>query len=1256
MTILDATAADVKALDDVQLRRLIARLAAAELRARGQAETGVNDSGDQRAPDGGIDVMVAGDPAVAGDILPALPLGLQVKATPMRRADILKEMRPTGALRPAIKDLAARGGGYVIAAGRDDRSADALRKALDDMRDGLGGEAALPIDFLDAGRLARWASQHPGVTRWLLAAAGRPTRGWHALEPWSTPNQPPLPYIVDEVARFRIGSELADPVDVVVGINHLRSLLATPRSVARLVGLSGMGKTRLAEALFDAAVGEGALPTALAVYGDAGANPETSPVSFAEQLAESKRRAILIVDNCPPALHRELEAVVRRAGTETALLTIDFDTGPDQPEHTSVFRFAAAGDLMVDRLLLQRRPALTWSDRARIVSFAEGNTRIALVLARTSRAGGELTGLSDPELLDRLFLNSRRGADVDLRTAAGAASLAYAFEVIDRDGVSEAERLAVLAGLTPMAFHRKIGILLERGMAQQRGVQRAVLPPAIAGWLAQETLAAYPTGVVVDHIVTNGSPRLTRSFIRRLAMLDSTPAVQAIARRLLAPDGPLGAPKDPSGDEMAMVRDLAHHAPAEAFDVAQRTIAALTPAQSVSPRFLARNSLVELLQSLARDPERFDDAVELMADLAMAENKDASDRVRPRLLQMFQMSHSGVQATTDDRLRAMSRWIASPEASRAKLGLEAVETALSFNPRHFYPLDINGIPQMSRGASFVSIEDVADWIDRSLAILTAAAEGPLAAEARAAFLRRFDALARRDFSIESALRTFDRLEAGRPWRGAWFAVCRALSKISVDDRNPALLALEERLRPQTLEARFDVWLYCDWHAWRNPETPRSDNWKEARAEGERVGYDAASDPTLDRLLARALFDPEAAGRAFTEGLAQALTDKGDGWRRIQGAIAAEPDRAACWPAVSGYIYQTSLVDPVLADAWIDALLAEPETLALGFAIVAGRNAHDDRDLRRMLAAIRVNDTAEVLGRIWWGRPADDASDELIAEIVDHLLSMRRPVNAYRFLDSRLNRDAPWSETLAAVGRRLIAFLDEIDDAEAGDHQGGDFRDHQLSRLAKRALVGPEGEAGARHILTWIRRRAIESDAWLQGMPQTMATLCARYPIAVLDILLDDDLDDVARYRLDHLLQPMTFDDEDENALSGAPGGGVLAWVDVQPEIRAASLARVAPLLVAPDAETPPAWSPLVLALLERPGGEAVREAFRQRLFSGGGSGSAADRYRRREPMIRSLEHHPDPEVRAWHVELLEDLARTIAFHERWERDRDQQFE
>ena len=55
--------------------------------------------------------------------------------------------------------------------------------------------------------------------------------------------------------------------------------------MARLLGQSGMSKTRLVQALFDERIGGQALTPPLAVYGDAGeTDPEVTPLMVARQL------------------------------------------------------------------------------------------------------------------------------------------------------------------------------------------------------------------------------------------------------------------------------------------------------------------------------------------------------------------------------------------------------------------------------------------------------------------------------------------------------------------------------------------------------------------------------------------------------------------------------------------------------------------------------------------------------------------------------------------------------------------------------------------------------------------------------------------------------------------------------------------------------------------------------------------------------------------------------------------------------------
>jgi hypothetical protein len=244
-----------------------------------------------------------------------------------------------------------------------------------------------------------------------------------------------LPYLLDEEAR--VCRPIVEPdraYAVPTGLALIRDALATPRSVVRLTGLSGMGKTRFAQALFDPRVGTGALDASLAVYGDAGYEKAVSPGQLARSLVEDRVEAVLVVDNCPASRHSELTAIARTAGSRLRLLTIDFDVGDDQPEHTDVFRLQNAGEDLIDSLLRQRAPQLTQGDRHRIVEFSGGNTRIALAIALAPRGRKGIAHLRNDELLDRLFLKGRRDPDVELRRVARAASLVYAFSVSGADG------------------------------------------------------------------------------------------------------------------------------------------------------------------------------------------------------------------------------------------------------------------------------------------------------------------------------------------------------------------------------------------------------------------------------------------------------------------------------------------------------------------------------------------------------------------------------------------------------------------------------------------------------------------------------------------------------------------------------------------------------------------------------------------------------------------------------------------------------
>ncbi|WP_297858312.1 hypothetical protein [Elioraea sp.] len=315
MPIFDVSASDIADLDDAALRRLVAELCRAELAAAGLPTSAVTDGGDQRAPDDGVDVRV--DVAGTPEDLDFIPHGtslFQVKQQmTFRDRDIRTEMSPGGVLRPAIARLGGSGGAYVIVSGRESLPPERVEARQATMR------ALVPVGvkvaFYDGTAVARWTSKHPAVMLWVRQQLGRGLNGWEPYGNWSAPGQPDDErYIIDEqTPRVSLGlGRGREAVSVPVGIMRMRERLSQPSGIVRLVGLSGTGKTRLAQALFDDSIGDGALPKVEALYTDMARGPQPAPQEVIAQLSSQQRSAVLVIDNCLAATHRILADEVRR--------------------------------------------------------------------------------------------------------------------------------------------------------------------------------------------------------------------------------------------------------------------------------------------------------------------------------------------------------------------------------------------------------------------------------------------------------------------------------------------------------------------------------------------------------------------------------------------------------------------------------------------------------------------------------------------------------------------------------------------------------------------------------------------------------------------------------------------------------------------------------------------------------------------------------------------------------------------------------
>jgi hypothetical protein len=145
--VFDIDGSHIAELNDTDLRTLVARLCEAELRRAGLPVSAVTAGGDQNAADGGLDVRVdlPASTNLSG-FIPRPATGFQVKVPDMPPRSILEEMRPGGAIRSVIQELASTSGAYIVISAKGSTSDSALQRRRRAMREAV-------TDLADSGAL-----------------------------------------------------------------------------------------------------------------------------------------------------------------------------------------------------------------------------------------------------------------------------------------------------------------------------------------------------------------------------------------------------------------------------------------------------------------------------------------------------------------------------------------------------------------------------------------------------------------------------------------------------------------------------------------------------------------------------------------------------------------------------------------------------------------------------------------------------------------------------------------------------------------------------------------------------------------------------------------------------------------------------------------------------------------------------------------------------------------------------------------------
>ena len=144
------------------------------------------------------------------------------------------------------------------------------------------------------------------------------------------------------------------------------------------------------------------------IYADLGNDLIPTGSELIYYLIANNFSTYLVLDNCPPDVHRNLQKQVAASKAKLHLLTIEYDISEDKPEETEVIHLEPSSVKTVSKLVQRRFSNVGQVNADRIAEFAGGNARVALALASRVDSDETLSNFSDQELFSDYLATKRK--------------------------------------------------------------------------------------------------------------------------------------------------------------------------------------------------------------------------------------------------------------------------------------------------------------------------------------------------------------------------------------------------------------------------------------------------------------------------------------------------------------------------------------------------------------------------------------------------------------------------------------------------------------------------------------------------------------------------------------------------------------------------------------------------------------------------------------------------------------------------------
>lgn len=1241
---LELTGEHIAKLNDTDLRELVFELCKAELKKNCLPVSAVTAGGSQTASDGGVDVRVNLSTLsipVNLDFIPRPQTVFQVKCEDMPPSKIRGEMELKGELRPSIKAILNTSGAYILVSSQGTVADSRLKERTAAMREVIAPEPNaenIYLDFYDRKRLATWAEEYAGVALWVRHRIGEPLSGWQGYDNW-TGDKTATPYQKDSLGRITSKSTGSiEPMPVENGINAIREQLAKAGTSIRLIGLSGTGKTRFVQALFEEGIGQLPLDTSIVAYTDQGLSPQPSARDMLQQLGMKKQRAIVVVDNCNPATHQELTKTVTRYSEFLSLITVEYDVTDDEPEETQVFELSGSSADVLEAVLVQRVPHISQNDRRTIVEFSDGNARIALALADTMKKGQTLGVLNNTELFNRLFLKNKT-YDKNLLLTAEACSLVYSFDGETLD--AELSILSNLAGLDQTELFRQVAELKRRKLVQTRSKWRAVLPHALANRLAKQALENIPKNKIVSAFQQH--ERLLKSFSRRLGYLHDSPEACAIATDWMNSEEWLKNPLRLSELRVDLFQNLAPIVPERAL----KNIETAVQNHQGDELNGSEDWVLRLVHHLAYEIDFFERAARIYIIYKEKQNKSNNN---DGWKELFSLQLSGTLAPPEKRIELLKYVLENGTPRQQEIAIEGVEAML--HSGHFSVFHQFSFGARSRSYGWgerLSIKDIRDWYGGVFQLIIEFAQ-PTSIYRDT--LRKLAANSLQSTLTwqclhEEAIALIQALKEPDGWLDAWVSIRIALKR---GEQIPAeyhkkLTELEQLLRPSTLEQRIRAYIFIDIFNIALIEENYNDDDINAAINRistvqEELGSEIAHTPHLLKKLLPDLLIPEKWQiHCFASSLGEASPDIEETWQQIINTFSTVDSSKRNTQLLSGFIEGAYKANPILVNKLLDAAVYDTR-LARYFPRLE-IHSPDDAGGTRLLQSLEFGEAPiDYFHNFDLQKISMGLYEEILTKLAQSEEGFRAAINLlYNRIHSFKSSDLMEQNKIVSIARKILYKFnckDRLHDAGFS---------YIISKVIVFYLSGTGAVEGMTKFVNCFIDVLKKHNSSVTHAKSIIESIFQCQPIIALNYFL---LDPYFIY-----LKFITLKgDKSRSIVMNVNKDILLKWAQEDTIIRAPRLASEIDIYIK-DEKDQYVLSPLAIELLKiAPNRLEVLDGFAKNTFWGG----IDDALKPYQELLKNLLKSPESDIALWAKKELTGIERTIADERKRYQQKDESFE